>query len=313
MSASALPQLDSKANRHGGRVIDRLNGYDIIDCIVCGFCHADPLPPDEALHTQYSESYYRDEKPDYLAHAAEDAEWAALAHHDRLSVFERELEGQVPKPWRLLDIGCGPGFFLDTAAKAGWDVAGVEPSIQAADHARNLGLTIIEGVFSTQLAESLRPFHAVHMNHVLEHVADPATMLANATASLLPGGLICVNVPNDYNPLQLALRRADNYEPWWLAPPHHLNYFDFSTLEALLTRHGFRTVEVTTSFPMELFLLMGENYVGNETLGRACHDRRKRLDLTLERAGGGDTRRKFYGALARTGLGRDACIIARLV
>jgi 2-polyprenyl-3-methyl-5-hydroxy-6-metoxy-1,4-benzoquinol methylase len=313
MSASALNQVDSKTSRHGGRVIDRLNGYDIIDCMVCGFCHADPLPPDETLQTQYSESYYRDEKPNYLAHAAEDAEWAALFHHDRLSVFARELEEHVPKPWRLLDIGCGPGFFLQTATQEGWDAVGVEPSMQAADHARGLGLTIIEGVFNTQLAESLRPFHAVHMNHVLEHVADPATMLANATASLLPGGLICVNVPNDYNPLQLALRRAENFQPWWLAPPHHLNYFDFSTLEGLLTRHGFKTVEVTTSFPMELFLLMGENYVGNETLGRECHTRRKRLDLTLERAEMGDVRRRLYGALARAGLGRDACIIARLV
>jgi 2-polyprenyl-3-methyl-5-hydroxy-6-metoxy-1,4-benzoquinol methylase len=313
MSASALNQVDSKTSRHGGRVIDRLNGYDIIDCMVCGFCHADPLPPDETLQTQYSESYYRDEKPNYLAHAAEDAEWAALFHHDRLSVFARELEEHVPKPWRLLDIGCGPGFFLQTATQEGWDAVGVEPSMQAADHARGLGLTIIEGVFNTQLAESLRPFHAVHMNHVLEHVADPATMLANATASLLPGGLICVNVPNDYNPLQLALRRAENFQPWWLAPPHHLNYFDFSTLEGLLTRHGFKTVEVTTSFPMELFLLMGENYVGNETLGRECHTRRKRLDLTLERAEMGDVRRRLYGALARAGLGRDACITARLV
>jgi 2-polyprenyl-3-methyl-5-hydroxy-6-metoxy-1,4-benzoquinol methylase len=313
MTAAAPLHFDPKTNRHGGRVIDRVNGYEIIDCIVCGFCHADPLPTEHQLQAQYIEAYYRDEKPEYLARAAEDAEWAALSHRDRLSTFAAQLDGHVPKPWRILDIGCGPGFFLDTAARDGWDCVGVEPSMQAAQHARNLGLTIIEGVFSSQLAESLRPFHAVHLNHVLEHVADPAAVIANAATVLLPGGLICVNVPNDYNPLQLALRRAEEYQPWWLAPPHHLNYFDFASLESLLTRHGFKTVDVTTSFPMELFLLMGENYVGNDTLGRTCHAKRKRFDLTLERAELGDVRRRLYGALARAGLGRDACIIARQV
>lgn len=302
---------EHKPSRHGGRVLDRINGYEIIDCIVCGFSHVDPLPTEEELHAQYTEAYYRDEKPTYIARAAEDAEWAALAHRDRLDTFATQLDGLVPKPWRVLDVGCGPGFFLQTARQEGWEAVGVEPSLQAAEHARNLNLTVVDGLFTARLAESFRPFHAVHMNHVLEHVADPTAVIQAAAKALLPGGLICINVPNDYNSLQTALRRADNYQPWWVAPPHHLNYFDFASLEGLLSRNGFSTVEVTTSFPMELFLLMGENYVANGELGRACHEKRKRLDVTLERADLGDVRRRLYGALARAGLGRDACIIAR--
>ena len=65
-----------------------------------------------------------------------------------------------------------------------------------------------------------------------------------------------------------------------------------------LTRLGFPVAERTTSFPMEAFLLMGENYVGDPALGRACHTKRKRFDLALEQAGLGETRRAFYRALA---------------
>ena len=121
---------------------------------------------------------------------------------------------------------------------------------------------------------------------------------------------MCVGVPNDYNGLQEAVR-AGGAAPWWLAPPHHLNYFDFDSLSALLSKLGLEVMESLTSFPMELFLLMGENYVGNDTLGRSCHARRKQFDLSLEQAGLGHVRRKLYGALAKAGLGREAIIIAR--
>ena len=52
-----------------------------------------------------------------------------------------------------------------------------------------------------------------------------------------PGGLVCVGVPNDYNGFQAAVR-AGGSAPWWLAPPHHLNYFDFDSLSGLLSRLG---------------------------------------------------------------------------
>ena len=48
-----------------------------------------------------------------------------------------------------------------------------------------------------------------------------------------------------------------------------------------------------------------------EEIGQECHSRRKRFDLALEKAGMGDTRRKFYRALSNAGLGREALVIAR--
>ncbi len=88
-----------------------------------------------------------------------------------------------------------------------------------------------------------------------------------------------------------------------MAPPHHLNYFDFESLSSLVTRLGFEVRERSTSFPMELFLLMGLDYTKDSDLGRACHNQRKRFDLSLEHAGFKETRRAFYRALAAAGLG----------
>ena len=294
-------------NGHEGPRVADANGFDIIDCKVCGFRHAVPLPEPGALEEAYRETYYTEEKPEFLARSAEDQAWAQLAQRDRLAIFERILG---PKRRRLLDIGSGPGFFLKTAQDGGWQVLGIEPSRQAAAHARGLGLEIVEGFFNAETAPGLGRFDAVHLNNVLEHLPDPIAVVSLAHALLDAGGVICINVPNDFSPFQLAGRAAVGAKEWWLAPPHHLNYFDFESGARLLERCGFKVAERTTSFPLEMFLMMGEDYIGKDAAGRACHAKRKRFDLALEAAGLSETRRDFYRALASAGIGREAVLVA---
>jgi SAM-dependent methyltransferase len=292
---------------HEGPLLARAGEHDIIACRTCGFRHALPLPTAESLETAYRETYYSEEKPDFLARSGEDQAWGELAQRDRLQIFERTLG---PSRRRILDIGCGPGFFLKTAQTRGWQAKGIEPSRQAAAHARGLGIDVVEGFFSAESAEGLGRFDAIHLNNVLEHVPDPTGLIGCARAILEPGGILCINVPNDFSPFQIAGRAAAGRHEWWLAPPHHLNYFDFDSAAALLERAGFAVVERTTSFPMELFLMMGEDYIGNDAVGRACHAKRKRFDLALEAADLSETRRAFYRALASAGIGREAVLIA---
>ncbi len=292
---------------HEGKRLAHVKGYDVIDCAACGFRHALPLPEPLQLEQAYREQYYAEEKPTFLSHAGEDQAWAELAQNDRLEIFEHIL---APSRRSLLDIGSGPGFFLRTAKARGWQVMGIEPSRQAAAHARSLGVAVTEGFFNAESAPGLGCFDVVHLNNVLEHVPDPGGILTLAHERLNSGGVICVNVPNDFSAFQLAGRGAVGASEWWVAPPHHLNYFDFDSMSLLLTRLGFTVIERTTSFPMEAFLMMGENYTNDPQLGRACHNKRKRFDLALEAAGLRETRRAFYRALAQAGIGREAVVIA---
>jgi SAM-dependent methyltransferase len=292
---------------HDGPCVARVAGFDVIHCRLCGFRHLVPLPDGHALEREYRESYYAQEKPTFLANAGEDQQWAELAHTDRLESFERLLG---PARRRLLDIGSGPGFFLKTAKARGWHARGIEPSRQAVAHARGLGIAVVEGFFNAETAFALGRCDAINLNNVLEHVSDPIAMLHAAAALLEPGGVICINVPNDFSPFQIAAAASGATSQWWIAPPHHLNYFDFATLANLLERLGFSIAEKTTSFPMEAFVLMGDDYTGDPALGRASHAKRKRFDLALEIAGMKETRKAFYRALAEIGIGREAVIIA---
>jgi SAM-dependent methyltransferase len=299
--------MDAEGRDHDGPLVTRARGYDVIACAVCGFRHVLPLPTPAELERTYRDAYYSEEKPNFLAHAGEDQEWAALAGRDRLESCEKLLPDNRR---RLIDIGCGPGFFLKIAKERGWNATGLEPSRQAALHARGLGVTVLEGFFSPETARNLGRFDVVHLNNVLEHVPNPLEVVRLARDLLTPEGLICLNVPNDFSPFQASARSALALAEWWVAPPHHLNYFDFESLTHLVMRLGFKVCERATSFPMELFLLMGLDYTKDPALGRACHNQRKHFDLGLENAGYKETRRTFYRALADAGIGREAVIIA---
>src|ERR1700681_2422482 len=81
-------------NGHAGQSIAKVNEYDIIACGPCGFRHAVPLPDPVELDEVYREDYYTLEKPDFIAYAGEDQEWAKLAQTDRLAIIERLLPRQ---------------------------------------------------------------------------------------------------------------------------------------------------------------------------------------------------------------------------
>ncbi|MBN2374039.1 class I SAM-dependent methyltransferase [bacterium] len=293
---------------HKGLLLDSVNGYDVIECEGCGFKHIVPIPNPEELESTYRLEYYDKEKPLYLERHKEDLDWWNLVYSDRYDTFEEILP---PSSRRILDVGSGPGFFLLHGKERGWQTMGIEPSAQAADHSRKLGLDIIEGFFTEELIHSLGKFDVIHMSEVLEHTAAPLNILLTARSILKDDGLLCIIVPNDYNPFQIALRIACGYEPWWIAPPHHINYFDFNSLRLLLKNNGFRIVSCEATFPIDMFLLMGDNYIDNDTLGRQCHAKRKGMERNLTKAKMTNLKRELYRAFSSIGVGREAQVIGQ--
>ena len=140
---------------------------------------------------------------------------------------------------------------------------------------------------------------------------DPEACVARMAALLEPQGLVFVEVPNDFNVLQETARAKLGKPAWWVAPDHHLNYFDATSLAALLARHGLEELDRVASFPLEMFLLMGDDYVGRPEVGSACHGRRMAFERALIDAGRIDELAGLYRALARSGIGRTCGILAR--
>ena len=148
------------------------------------------------------------------------------------------------------------------------------------------------------------------MSLVLEHVRDPWDVLRRIYQLLRPGGVLWVEVPNDFNPLQQVIVTNLEKPRWWVVPEHHLNYFNFETLSKTLAHLGFIEQKRSTSFPMELFVLMGCDYIGNDQVGSKAHSMRMNLENHLL-ATHPQLLDDLYQALASKGLGRTCNILVQ--
>jgi SAM-dependent methyltransferase len=298
-----------KWHNHEGVVEASENGFDVIDCQFCGFKHIVPIPTVEELETVYQHDYYNQKKPLYLEHYQEDSDWWNIVYSRRYEVLEQHLPVNQRS---LLDIGSGPGLFLLNGQRRGWQVQGIEPSVKALEHSRGLGLDITSGFYSSTTAKELGPVDVINMSLVLEHISDPIELLKAMHQQLNVGGLVSIIVPNDFNPFQLILRDHLGFDPWWVAPPHHINYFNFKSLSALLEKCGFEVLHQESTFPIDMFLLMGDNYIGNVEVGRACHTKRMNFEKAMLCAGNGDILANMYSSFADQNLGREVVIYARV-
>jgi SAM-dependent methyltransferase len=293
-------------SHHGPELIRDAKGNPVIDCEDCGFAHLWPKPTPEELAEYYAESFYESGFPDWHEKEAKELPYWQIEFADRLATLAEMLKKPVGK---LLDIGCGGGWFLSYAAAQGWDVLGIEPSRST----WNLAVTrapVLLGTFPEVDVSQKAPFDAVHLKLVMEHVSDALEVLCAVHKVLRPGGAVVVQSPNDFNPLQLAARKLLDKDPWWVVHPVHINYFNFDSLERTLRRCGFQPYLRDATFPMEWFLLQGIDYIGRDDIGRKCHGQRMALEQNLEATGLTHLRRGFSRWLASQGIGREVVIYA---
>lgn len=88
------------------------------------------------------------------------------------SLVER-LEKLLGGVGRLLDLGCGPAYFFERAAKRVWDAHGVDlgERTAAAAAARNLKNPHVENLADQSFSDG--HFDAVVSIEVFEHLTDP--------------------------------------------------------------------------------------------------------------------------------------------
>jgi SAM-dependent methyltransferase len=197
----------------------------LVVCPVCDLAYASPVPAPEALARAYDEAAFD---------SAEEARYAAATYAEALS----EVFAGLPERRGALDIGTGEGAFLGELLKLGFaEVGGVEPSaapIEAADPA--VAPLIEHGVFEA----GIRPpgsFSLVTCFQTIEHVPDPARMVADAVELLRPGGVLAIVCHDRRAPLNRLLGMRSP-----IIDVEHMQLFSPRSVEELLRRAGLREV-----------------------------------------------------------------------
>lgn len=212
------------------RVIVDMVGYEdnhLCKCKSCGFVFAKVVPSKEELEKHY-EGYGRN---DYLSPIT------IKRYHELLDKME-----SFRKTNRILDVGCGIGYFLEVAKERGWEVYGTEFTDDAVHICEGKGINMKKGVLDP---ENYEPefFDIITSFEVIEHINNPLDEIQRFNQLLRKGGLVYLTTPNFNSLLRYRLKGEYNI----IAYPEHLSYFTPKTLSFLFKKNGFKIKKLLTT------------------------------------------------------------------
>jgi len=158
-----------------------------------------------------------------------------VEHILRIERLTRDIRPQT-SPVRLLDFGCGFGRFIEACNHFGFEACGVDRSIGRRSEA------------SIDIYPSLNDvpgeFHAITLFEVLEHLDNPAGMLAELSSRLVPGGILVLETPDCSGVSDIRSHRDYHL----IHPLEHINAFTHETLRSIAERAGFKHIHRGPAF-----------------------------------------------------------------
>ncbi|MGH6892985.1 MAG: class I SAM-dependent methyltransferase [Dongiaceae bacterium] len=284
-------------------------GYTLKPHPQFGFLQVAPTPSADEIARFYAEEFYSSGYQGFNNSALDvltrDQEFHD-AHREDICKQVEKIAGRSMSGMSVLDVGCGWAQALLYFKAKGAGCYGFDPADEAVEHGRKVGLNVVKAGMDRMDVFGSRQFDVVTLLNVLEHLADPVGVLKEIRERVLkPGGVLVIEVPNEFNAFQVCGQKVNNLHQWWFAPPAHLNYFNGQTLRQLLNGLDYDVRYAESSFPLEMFLVFGDNYVGDRELGRRCHERRMAFEMNMRQHGFEDALHDLYQVLADRNLGRQ--------
>lgn len=201
----------------------------VFRCMSCGLGFLDPRPSEEDIKKLYDREYFACSYDSGVDPDSAEFKRRLSQESHRVRFFRG-----IKKQGRILDIGCGNGYFLAACRAAGYEVQGLDISDWAADYALNkLGISVITG----EIGDVKIPpdsYDIISMWHFLEHTRNPHTTLSRVLTWLKKDGILIIDVPN-YESTD-ARSMWNEWVGWQL--PYHLYHFTPKSLEMLLAISG---------------------------------------------------------------------------
>ncbi len=227
----------------------RLNGWQLVECLSCGFVYVNPRPPVEVIEQGYRLPEKRCEESPFNLTAIYQEYYTDRHAQDTKQIEQRilhllDIANRAPEDCRLLDLGCGNGTFLECALKPGLDAYGCD----LGDWMRGIlqQKNLMSRVYLGNFHDAPYPdefFDIIHASAVLGHLYAPRREFEQFRRKLKPGGILALmSTPNiDSIFIRLGIDSFDGN-----VPLTHLSYFSKNTLIRLLQQQGFQPMFTRT-------------------------------------------------------------------
>lgn len=245
------------------RLPDRIH-YRMVRCKNCDLVYSTPILEFNKIEKLYKKSFTAyDEHLEnlketygyYLSTLNKDNNFIG-GGRDRDPANAQNLSGLPPvrafagkdrptesKKLKLLEIGCGNGFFLEEAEKQGYEIYGVEPGKPSVDKAKpEIKKNIINDIFkSGQFRKNF--FDVICCFQTFDHVPNPNELLAECKKVLKIGGLMLF-FNHDIGAWQNKLMAEKSP----VIDIEHTYLYDKTTMRKIFAKHKFKVLAVKSSF-----------------------------------------------------------------
>ena len=215
------------------RTIFVKDGFPHVKCSLCSMVYVNPV-----LRDEHSDTFYFNEES-----------WNKILLNSTQVELDRKkfeyglkcIEKFMPGKGTLLDVGCGPGIFLEEACKRGWSVQGLEFNKFCITRLRENNFKIIDLPIE-EIPLQDNSIQCITLWDVLEHIHKPYDMLSKIFSLLEPDGILLVSVAN----VNALVNRILHQDASAFAGHAHVNFFSPETLNTFVNKIGFEILNFET-------------------------------------------------------------------
>lgn len=200
--------------------------FRIVRCDTCGLMRSDPVASPGTLAALYARSTF------------DEAEVPNLRRS--YGRYLARLDRHGARKGALLEIGSGSGFFLAESVARGYRRAvGVEPSIAASGRAAvDQRIEVVSDIMRPGLFAP-GSFDVICAFQTLDHLPDPAAVLAECFTTLAPGGLL---LALNHDAGAWSARSLGERSP--IIDIEHTYLYDRRTMRRVIAERGFDILEI---------------------------------------------------------------------
>lgn len=236
--------------------------FTIVECTNCSLQYTNPRPNEQEIGR-----YYQSDK--YISHAGTDKSELGVTYkiYDWVRNYSIGSKLNTIKKYhkngRLLDLGCGLGYFLNgVKLDKTFDAQGADISQEAIDYVdKTFGIKVFEE--SALKGIGTETYDIITQWHVMEHVHRLDERMQELGRLLKKDGTMFIAVPisNSYD--------SKHYKAFWdgYDVPRHLYHFNRKSFHLLMNNNGFEVVEERSMVFDAPYISMRSEYHQKHALG----------------------------------------------
>jgi 2-polyprenyl-3-methyl-5-hydroxy-6-metoxy-1,4-benzoquinol methylase len=270
-----------------GEVAFEKNGFIYDECQSCHTLFVNPRP----LASDFSRYYM--ESPSSKFWVTTFYKETAEARREKLWKPKAELIKSITQRYcateqTVVDIGGGYGIFAEVMRElTSQPVVVIEPSPSMVETCQKKGLNVVAKFLEDVSANDLPVTPKLFVSFELfEHLHNPAYFLAHLYNLMSIGDMFIFTT--------LSSAGVDIRSLWQdskaVFPPHHLNFFNPSSIRVLLERQQFKVLEVTTPGKLDIDILCNNKELIKDRfwqifVDQADSDQRSKMQTLLSENG----------------------------